>query len=84
MNSNTRSILQELSDMSLNRNTAQVIENRGSNLIESTINLLNLIRDQYDAETAAYLERRFLNAIKSEDTSKFRRGINRVHQGKTK
>ncbi len=84
MNVNTRSILQELSDMSINKNPAQVIENRGSNLIESTINLLNLIREQYDAETAMYLERRFLNAIKSGDTIRFKRGIKRVNEGKTK
>jgi hypothetical protein len=42
MRKSTRSILQELSDIGLNRNTDLVIESRGSNIIQSAINLLDI------------------------------------------
>lgn len=82
MRKSTRSILQELSDLGISRDKDQVIESRGSNLIESAINLLSLIREHYDLETAAELERRFLNAIRSGEPAKFRRGIRKIQEGK--
>jgi hypothetical protein len=82
MRKSTRSILQELSDIGISRDTNLVIESRGSNLIESAINLLELIRENYDLETAAELERRFINSIKSGDTNKFKRSIKRIQENK--
>jgi len=78
----TRSILQELSDIGVSRDKDLVIEGRGSNLIESAINLLTLIREQYDLETAVDLERRFLNAIRTGEPAKFRRGIKKIQESK--
>jgi hypothetical protein len=80
MRKTTRSILQELSDLGVSRNSDLVIESRGSNIIESAINLLSLIRENYDIETAAELERRFLNSIKASDPNKFKRGIKRINE----
>ena len=82
MRKSTRSILQELSDLGVNRDKDLIIEGRGTNFIESAINLLTLIREHYDLETAADLERRFLNAVRSGDPSKFKRGIKRIQEGK--
>lgn len=82
MRKSTRSILQELSDLGVSRDKDLIIEGRGTNLIESAINLLNLIREQYDIETAADLERRFLNAIRAGEPAKFKRGIKRIQEGK--
>jgi hypothetical protein len=82
MRKSTRSILQELSDIGLSRDTDHVIESRGSNIIASAVNLLSMIREHYDVETAAELERRFINSIKSADSSKFKRGIKRIQEGK--
>lgn len=82
MKKTTRSILQELSDLSVNRNKDLVIESRGTNLIESAINLLSLIREQYDLETAAELERRFINAIRTAEPAKFKRGIKKLQEGR--
>ena len=82
MRKSTRSILQELSDIGLSRDTDLVIENRGTNLIQSAINLINLIRENYDVETAAELERRFINSIKASDPAKFKRGIKRIQESK--
>jgi hypothetical protein len=82
MRKTTRSILQELSDLGLSRDTELVIESRGSNLIQGAVNLLNLIRETYDDETAAELERRFLNSIRTGDGTKFKRGIKRIQESK--
>lgn len=82
MRKSTRSILQELSEVGLSRNTDLVIESRGSNIIQSAINLLDMIRENYDIETAAELERRFINSIKANDVSKFKRGIKRIQENK--
>jgi hypothetical protein len=82
MRKSTRGILQELSDMGVSRDKDQVIESRGSNLIESSINLLNLIKEHYDLETAAELERRFLNAIRAGEPAKFKRGIKKIKESR--
>ena len=82
MRKTTRSILQELSDLGINRDTDLVIESRGSNIIQSAINLLEQIRSNYDLETAAELERRFINSIKTSDGGKFKRGIKRIQESK--
>ena len=78
----TRSILQEINDIGLSRDPDLVIESRGSNIIQSAINLIDMIRENYDAETAAELERRFLSSIKSNDVTKFKRGIKRIQESK--
>ena len=43
-----------------------------------------MIRENYDLETAAELERRFLNSIKAGDGTKFKRGIKRIQESKDK
>lgn len=82
MRKSTRSILQELNDIGVSRNRDLVIESRGSNLIDSAINLLSLIKENYDIETSAELERRFLNAIRSGDAAKFKRGMQKIHESR--
>jgi hypothetical protein len=82
MRKSTRSILQELNDIGLSRNTDFIVESRGSNIIDSAINLLNMIRENYDVETAAELERRFINSIRTSDGAKFKRGIKRIQESK--
>jgi hypothetical protein len=82
MRKSTRSILQELSDIGLSRDPDHLVESRGSNIIQSAINLINLIKENYDVETAAEIERRFLNSIKSGDLNKFKRGMKRIQESK--
>jgi hypothetical protein len=41
-----------------------------------------MIRETYDVETAAELERRFINSIKASDPTKFKRGIKRIQESK--
>ena len=82
MRKGTRSILQELSDIGIQRDADLIIESRGSNIIQSAINLLELIKEHYDIETASELERRFINSIKGSDPAKFKRGIKRIQEDK--
>ena len=71
MKTRTRSILQELNDIAEVRNKDALFESRATNIINSAINLLESIHKNYDAESADELERRFINAIRGQDPSKF-------------
>jgi hypothetical protein len=84
MKKRTRSILEELNNLHGNKDSDLFIETTANNIIESSINLLSRIHDNYDAETANELERRFLNSIKSNDPRKFRRSMQRVIESKKK
>lgn len=81
MKKQTRSILQELSNLGSNDNDF-LIESSASNIIESAINLMNRINRNYDPVTASELERRFINSIKSGDPRKFKRGMSKVIESK--
>jgi len=82
MKKRTRSILEELNSLGRKHNNDRLIESSASNIIESSINLLNRISETYDDNTASELERRFINAIKSGDPRKFKRGIAKVIEAK--
>jgi hypothetical protein len=74
----TRSLLDELDIFVSKRDNNSLVENRANNVINSAINLLQHIRENYDAETAANLEKRLLNSIRTGEPEKFTRGIRRV------
>lgn len=82
MKKHTRSILEELNNLGLNRDNDRLIETTANNIINSSINLINTINQNYDAETAGELERRFLNSIRSGDPRKFKRGIEKIIENK--
>lgn len=82
MKKQTRSILQELNNLSITSDKDRLIETTANNIINSSINLINLINSQYDATTANELERRFLNSIRSGDAKKFKRGIEKIIESK--
>jgi len=78
----TRSLLQELNLVSVKEDNEALIESRATHVIDSAINLLNLIRENFTAEQAYELERRMINSIKSGDSSKFVRSIRRLRDNK--
>jgi hypothetical protein len=82
MKKRTRSILEELNSLGTRRSTELLIENRGQSIIESAVNLLTLIREQFSEEEAGELERRFLNAIRTGDSRKFKRGVHKVQEAR--
>jgi F0F1-type ATP synthase membrane subunit b/b' len=79
MQKRTRSILEELDTLYVERDRRLVIENRASNLIDSAIRLLEQIESEYSAEQAENLTRKLLNAIRQKDPSKFSRSVRRTH-----
>jgi hypothetical protein len=82
MKKRTRSILEELNSLGNARNTELLIENRGANIIESAINLLTLVKQQFNEEEAGEIERRFLNAIRTGDPRKFKRGVHKIQESR--
>jgi hypothetical protein len=74
----TRSLLDELDIFVSKKDNNTLIENRANNVIKSAINLLEHIRQNYDADTAANLEKRLLNSIRTGEPEKFTRGIRRA------
>ena len=78
----TRSLLEELNSISVKKHSDAVIESRATHVIDSAINLLNLIKEHYNPEEAYELERRLLNSIKGSDPNKFVRGIRKLRDQK--
>lgn len=82
MSTAPRSILQELNEISVRRDHKLIIESRGSNIVASAINLIALIKEHYSPEDALELERKFISAIRTADTVKFKKGVKKLHEGK--
>ena len=74
----TRSIIEELNLISVDRDRNHAVENRGEHLIESVIHLIEKIEDNYDEATSKDLTNRIINSIRAKDSSKFSRGIKKV------
>ena len=75
MKRQTKSILQELHDLKAKPRVENVVESRAVHVVESAINVIKMIRENFDGATAADLEKRLINSIKSGDPQKFARGI---------
>jgi len=78
MQKKTRSLLEELDAMYIERDKRHVIENRASNVISSAIRLLEDIDATYTPEQSENLQRKLLNAIKLRDPGKFTRTVRKT------
>jgi hypothetical protein len=78
MQKKTRSLLEELDSMYIERDQRHVIENRASNVIASAIRLLEQIDSTYSSEDAQNLQRKLINAISQRDPVKFTRTVRRT------
>lgn len=78
MQKKTRSLLEELDSLRLQRDRENLVESRANHVITGAINLINFIRENYSPEQAEELERRLLNSIRAQDTAKFSRGVKRI------
>ena len=77
MQKKTRSILDELDSLYIERDNRLMIESRASNLITTAIRLLEQIEETYTPEQAENLTRKLLNAIRQKDPAKFTRAARR-------
>ena len=82
MQKQTRSILDELSNISFNKDKENVVESRASHILESAIRLMHYIKENFDQETAFKLEKRFHSALKNMDAAKFSKGVARIKENK--
>lgn len=82
MKKKTRSILEELNSIGNKNHSDDFIQTTGTNIIESSINLLRKIYETYDQDTALELERRFINSIRNANSRKFKVGIDKVKESK--
>lgn len=83
MKKQTRSILEEISNMVPQQDRAIVIESRANHAINSAINVINMIYETFDSEAAQELERRLINSIRGKDATKFSRGVRKLRNENT-
>jgi hypothetical protein len=78
MQKKTRSLLEELDAMYIERDQRHVIETRAANVIASAIRLMEQIDAAYTPDQAENLRRKLLNAINHRDPGKFTRSVRRT------
>jgi predicted secreted Zn-dependent protease len=78
----TKSLLEEISTIAQPRNNAELIETRGVNILSSIINLLEMIEQTYDAETAQDLQKRMILDLKHREPTRFIIGIKKLRDNK--
>ena len=79
MQKKTRSLLEELDAMYVERDRRLLIENRAANLIATAVRLLEEIDREFPPEQAENLTRKLLNAIRTRDSGKFSRSVRRTN-----
>jgi len=79
MQKKTRSLLEELDSMYVERDRRLIIETRADNVIASAIRLIEQIESEFGTEQAENLTRKLLNAIRTKDAGKFSRSVRRTH-----
>lgn len=82
MRKRTRSILEELNNLHRVNRGEEFIQSTGINIIESAVNLISKIHENYDENTAIELEKRFLSSIRSGNSRKFKVGIDKIIESK--
>ena len=79
MQKKTRSLLEELDSMYVERDRRLIIESRADNIIASAIRLVEQIEQEVGAEQADNLTRKLLNAIRTKDAGKFSRSVRKTN-----
>lgn len=73
-----RSLLDELASIGQKRDIGKMIASRSDHIVASVRNLREFIRQNYNIEQAEELERILINCIRTGDSKKFRRNIERL------
>lgn len=80
MDTKFNSILNELIDYAPSKDKDLFIESRAQQVIGSALNVIKLIRENYDLDTANDLVKRLIRSIDSGDEEKFRRKIKTIRE----
>ena len=78
----TKSLLQELNSIALKKDSEAIVESRATHVINSAINLLTIIKENFPPDQAYELERRLINSIRTSDPNKFTRGIRKLRDSR--
>jgi hypothetical protein len=78
----TKSLLEEINSIAPAKDKTQILESRGANALNGLINLLDMIDESFDSDTAADLNKRILLSIKNRDSDRFIRGIKKLRESK--
>ena len=80
MQKKTKSILEDLASVNINKDPENFVQSRASHIIDSAINLVNYIRENFDQQSAFTLEKKFNSAIKNLDRNKFNKGVSKIKE----
>jgi hypothetical protein len=78
----TRSILDEITNIAPNRDKESFVENKAINVIASTKYLVEYIQENFTEDQSNDLLKRLFNSLKTGDEMKFRRGIKYIKESK--
>ena len=78
MQKKTRSLLEELDSLYVERDRRLIIETRADSIISSAIRLIEQIEQEFGSEQAENLTRKLLNAIRTKDSGKFARSVRKT------
>lgn len=82
MKRQTRSILDEISNIIPKSDIHSVVESKATQVIASVTNLIQLIESSYPEPQRSELLKRLFNSIKTGDERKFQRGIKAIKESK--
>ena len=82
MRKQTRSILEEITNIVPQRDKESFVENKAVNVIASTKYLVEYIQDNFPREQSDDLLKRLFNSLKTGDEMKFRRGIKAIKEAR--
>jgi hypothetical protein len=66
------------------KDKSNIVASRALHVMQSAINLLSYIEENYDPAVALELERRLLNGIRNRDTAKFSRAVKKADTNEDK
>jgi hypothetical protein len=82
MRKQTRSLLEEITNIVPQRDRESFVENKAINVIAGTKYLVEYIQENFNKEDSEDLIKRLFNSLKTGDDSKFRRGIKQIKESK--
>ena len=82
MRKQTRSILEEITNIVPQRDKESFVENKAINIIASTKYLVEYIEENFSKDQSEDLLKRLFNSLKTGDEMKFRRGIKQIKESK--
>jgi hypothetical protein len=82
MRKQTRSLLEEITNIVPQRDKESFVENKAINVIAGTKYLVEYIQENFDKDSSEDLIKRLFNSLRTGDDSKFRRGIKQIKETK--